>query len=173
LQALLLQEADYTVSHAVLYHAAERLRLTIPVDDALTTEALSILHAAKQCAEGLRPMPLINDSRCVRCSLQPICLPDEVNQQRLNEVKPRQIWPPRDEGIHLVTQREGVKIGVRGAALHVTDRNGILVKDVPLANVESLGLLGSVQLSTQAVQVLADRSVPVAFLSRSGCINRF
>jgi CRISPR-associated protein Cas1 len=104
----------------------------------------------------------------VRCSLQPICLPDEVNQQRLEEVKPRQIWPLRDEGIHLVTQKEGVKIGVRGAALRVTDKDGILVKDVPLANVETLALLGSVQLSTQAIQVLADRSIPVSFLSAAG-----
>jgi CRISPR-associated protein Cas1 len=152
----------------VLYYAAEKLRLTIPVDNALRSEALAVLEAAKQCASGQRPMPLINDSRCVRCSLQPICLPDEVNQQRLEEVKPRQIWPPRDEGIHLVTQKEGVRIGVRGAALHVTDKDGVPVKDVPLANIESLALLGSVQLSTQAVQVLADRSIPIAFLSAAG-----
>jgi CRISPR-associated endonuclease Cas1/CRISPR-associated protein Cas4 len=168
LQALLLEESNFFVPHAVLYYAAEKLRLTIPVDDALRSEAKAVLGAAKRCAEGPRPMPLVNDSRCVRCSLQPICLPDEVNQQRLQDVKPRQIWPPRDEGIHLVTQKDGVRIGVRGASLHITDKDGVPVKDVPLANVESLALLGSVQLSTQAVQVLADRSVPVAFLSGAG-----
>jgi CRISPR-associated endonuclease Cas1 len=168
LQTMLLEEAQYTVPNAVLYYASEKLRLSIPVDDALRSEALATLDAAKQCAAGTRPMPLINDSRCVRCSLQPICLPDEVNQQRLQEIKPRQIWPLRDEGIHLVTQKEGVKIGVRGAALRVTDKDGVLVKDVPLANVETLALLGSVQLSTQAIQVLADRSIPVSFLSAAG-----
>jgi len=168
LQTILLEEARYTVPNAVLYYASEKLRLTIPVDDALRSDALATLEAAKQCAAGTRPMPLINDSRCVRCSLQPICLPDEVNQQRLQDVKPRQIWPPRDEGIHLVTQKEGVRIGVRGAALRVTDKDGILVKDVPLANLETLALLGSVQLSTQAIQVLADKSIPVAFLSAAG-----
>ena len=52
--------------------------------------------------------------------------------------------------------------------MRVTDKNGIVVKDVPLANVESLALLGSVQLSTQAVQVLADRSIPIAFLTQAG-----
>ncbi len=168
LQALLLEESKFLVPHAVLYYAAEKLRLTIPVDDALRTEAVSVLNAAKQCAAGPRPMPLINDSRCVRCSLQPICLPDEVNQQRLGEIKPRQIWPPHAEGIHLVAQKEGVRIGVRGSALHVVDKDGVTVKEVPLANVESLALLGSVQLSTQAVQVLADRSVSVSFLSGAG-----
>lgn len=168
LQALLLEEANYTVPHAVLYYASEKLRLTIPVDDGLKAEALATLEAAKKCAEGPRPLPLINDSKCVRCSLQPICLPDEVNQQRLEEVKPRQIWPPRDEGIHIVTQKEGARIGVRGAAMRITDRDGIAVRDVPLANLETLAVLGSVQVSTQAIQVLADRSIPVAFLSGAG-----
>jgi CRISPR-associated protein Cas1 len=168
LQVLLLEEAHFTVTDAVLYYAAEKLRLSIPVNDELRAEALSTLEAAKKCATGPRPLPLINDSRCVRCSLQPICLPDEVNQQRLEEVKPRQIWPPRDEGIHLVTQKEGVRIGVRGAALRVTDKDGVVVKDVPLASVESLALLGSVQLSTQAIQVLVDKSIPVAFVSAAG-----
>src|SRR5690606_26238258 len=34
--------------------------------------------------------------------------------------------------------------------------------------VDSLSLLGSVQLSTQAMHVLADRGIPVALLSASG-----
>src|SRR5581483_3819324 len=169
LQAILLEEAGFTVPHAVVYYAAEKLRLTIPVDEVLKREALHTLQAAKQCAVGPRPAPLINDSRCLRCSLQPVCLPDEVNQQRLAEdIKPRQIWPPCDEGIHLVMQREGVKVGVRGSSLRVTDRDGLLVKEVPLAGVESLALLGSVQVSTQAIQVLADQSIPVAWLSGAG-----
>ena len=168
LQAILLEEAKYTVPYAVLYYSAEKLRLTIPVDDALRAEALATLEATKKCAEGPRPLPLINDSKCVRCSLQPICLPDEVNLQRLEEVKPRQIWPPRDEGIHIVAQKEGVRIGVRGAAMRVTDKDGIVVRDVALANLETLAVLGSVQVSTQAIQVLSDRSIPVAFLSAAG-----
>jgi CRISPR-associated protein Cas1 len=168
LQAILLEEANYKVEQAVFYYAAEKLRLPIVVDDALKTEALDVLAAAKACAAGPRPMPLINDSRCVRCSLQPICLPDEVNQQRLEEVRPRQIWPPRAEGINLVTQKEGTKVGVRGASLRVTDKDGVLVRDIPLANVESLAVMGSVQVSTQAMHVLADKSIPVAFMSTAG-----
>lgn len=99
LQAILLEEAGYTVTEAILYYAAEKLRLKVPVDDALKAEALATLEAAKACAEGPRPLPLVNDPRCPRCSLQPICLPDEVNHQRASEptdeLAPRKIWPPR------------------------------------------------------------------------------
>lgn len=172
LQALLLEEAGYTVPEAVIYYAQEKLRLKVPVDAALKAEALATLEAAKACAQGPRPLPLVNDPRCVRCSLQPICLPDEVNHQRASEPTeaptPRKIWPPRDEGIHVVAQQDGAKIGVKGMALKVTDRDGVTIKEIPLANLESLSLLGSVQMTTQTIHALADRGIPVAFLSAAG-----
>lgn len=172
LQAILLEDAGYTVSEAVIYYAGEKLRLRIPVDDALKAEALQTLENAKQCAKGSRPLPLVNDPRCPRCSLQPICLPDEVNHQRaqtpIDELTPRKIWPPRDDGIHVVAQQEGAKVGVRGMELRITDKNGSVAKTVPLANLESLSLLGSVQITTQAICALADMNIPIAFLSPAG-----
>lgn len=172
LQAVLLKESGYQVPRAVLYYAAEKLRMEIVVDDALESEALAVLEAAKQCAAGARPLPLVNDARCVRCSLQPICLPDEVNQQRAvepsEEMTPRKIWPPRGDGIHVVAQLQGARVAVKGMAMTVTDRDGRLLKDVPLANLQSLSLLGSVQITTQAVHALADRGIPIAYLSGAG-----
>jgi len=172
LQAILLEEAGYTVTEAVIFYAEEKLRLKIAVDANLKAEALATLEAAKECAKGSRPLPLVNDPRCVRCSLQPICLPDEVNHQRASspadELTPRKIWPPRDEGIHIVAQQTGAKIGINGMTLKVTDKTGVTLKTLPLANIESLSLLGSVQMSTQTLHALADRGIPVAFLSAAG-----
>ena len=172
LQAILLEDAGYSVSEAIVYYAEEKLRLGIIVDDSLKAEALRTLEEAKQCAEGSRPLPLVNDSRCPRCSLQPICLPDEVNQQRAlspsEELTPRKIWPPRDDGIQVVAQQDGVKVGVRGMELRITDKNGSLTKAFPLSNLESLSLLGSVQITTQAIHTLADMNTPIAFLSSAG-----
>jgi len=172
LQAILLESAGYTVSEAVIYYAEEKLRLRIAIDDIIKVEAAITLEKAKRCAEGTRPLPLLNDARCQRCSLQPICLPDEVNQQRAqspsDEFTPRKIWPPRDDGIHVVAQQDGVKVGVRGMELRVTEKNGSTVKTMPLANLESLSLLGSVQITTQAICTLADMKTPIAFLSPGG-----
>jgi len=172
LQAILLEEAGYAVTEAILYYAAERLRLKVQVDDALKSEALATLEAAKTCAVGPRPLPLVNDPRCPRCSLQPVCLPDEVNHQRAGvpseELTPRKIWPPLDDGIHVVAQADGVRIGITGMQLKLTDRDGATVSEIPLAGVESLSLVGSVQITTQALHTLADRGVPIAFLSAAG-----
>lgn len=188
LQVLLLEEAGYTVPEAYLYYAAEKLRLRVPVDDGLRQTALAELEAAKRTAQGQRPPPLVNDPRCPRCSLQPICLPDEINHQRFtaltvagagpghagqtvqtpDELTPRKLWPPRDDGIHVVLQREGIRVGVRGRFVRITDKEGETVRDIPLANMESLAVLGGVQVSTQALAVFADHEVPVAFLSAAG-----
>ncbi len=172
LQAVLLVEAGYEVPEIAIYYAAEKRRLVVPFDAALRAEALATLEAAKQAARGPRPLPLLNDPRCPRCSLLPICLPDEVNQQR-GDGPPelpamRRLWPPRDEGLHLVAQRRGTRIGVRGAAMVVSDDSGAKTHDVPLANLESLSLLGGVQISTQAITLLSERGVPIAFLSAAG-----
>lgn len=174
LQVLLLEEAGYTVPEAYLYYAAEKLRLHVPVDNALRRDALAVLEAAKQAACGSRPAPLLNDPKCPKCSLQPICLPDEINQQRQRAEggpeapKPRKLWPPRDDGVQVVIQREGVRVGVRGQSVRISDKNGKAVREFPLANVESLAVLGGVQVSTQSLAVFADQEVPVAFLSSAG-----
>ena len=179
LQALLLEEAGFTVTEGFLYYAAERIKVRVVVDDALRREALAELEAAKRDAAGPRPPPLVNDPRCPRCSLQPICLPDEINHQRRiaasgggatsdEAATPRKMWPPRDDGIHVVAQREGVKIGVRGHSVRVVSKDGEVVREIPLATIESLAVLGSVQVSTQALHVFADHEIPVAYLTAAG-----
>jgi CRISPR-associated protein Cas1 len=161
LQAVLLEEEGYEVPEIAIYYAAEKRRIVVPFDGALRAEALATLEAAKQCARGPRPLPLLNDPRCPRCSLQ------RVGGTGTAPAAPR-LWPPRDEGLYLVAQRRGTRIGVRGAAMTVSDDAGKKTHDVPLANLESLSLLGGVQISTQAITVLCERGVPIAFLTAAG-----
>lgn len=175
LQVLLLEAHGYHVPRAVLYYATERRRVEFLVDDTLRRDALSELEAAKATAAGPRPLPLVDDPKCPRCSLQPICLPDEVNHQRVSLTvegespdPPRRMWPSRDDGIHVVAQRDGVRVGIVGQSLRFTDRDGATVKDMPVAGIESLAIVGNVQASTQALHLLASRGVPVIYMTAAG-----
>lgn len=169
LQAMLLREAGYEVSEGVVYYAATRRRVRMEIDAAMTAEALGELEAAQRLAgEGKRPPPLVNDPRCNGCSLQPICLPDEIHHEQEPQAKSRLPWPPRSEGMVVVVQTEGTKVGVRGGAMRVSDREGNKITEMPLAGIESLALVGNVQISTQAIQTLAGMGVPVAFTSAAG-----
>ena len=170
LQALLLEKSGYDVPKVVIYYAAEKRRLDVPAGEELKNYAIEILHKAQECAAGKRPDPLVNDARCPKCSLQPLCLPDEVNFQnnKNNGLSPRKIWPPRDDGIQVITQMQGAKVGVHGMTLRVSGRDGQLVKELPLANVESMTVVGNVQVTTQALHAMADQQIPVAFISSGG-----
>ncbi|MGH7443148.1 MAG: CRISPR-associated endonuclease Cas1, partial [bacterium] len=172
LQVLLLEDAGYQVPEAILYYASEKRRVALPVDQALRDEALAVLEQAKMASQGPRPEPLVHDSRCLRCSLQPICLPDELVQQKTaessRELTPRKLWPPRDDAIHVVAQTQGAKVTVSGLSLKIKDREGKTIRELPMSNVDSLALLGSVQVTTQALQALSDAGIPVGFLSAAG-----
>lgn len=68
----------------------------------------------------------------------------------------------------MVVQAEGVRIGVRGNTLRITEGRKKTLKEIPLVDIESLSLVGSVQLSTQALHALSRKTIPVAFLSAAG-----
>ncbi len=120
------------------------------VDDALRSEAAPPRAVGRSCTEGDRPLPLVNDSRCPRCSLQPICLPDEINAARsVASESPRKLWPPRDDGIHRRRQKEPERCS-RGLFQSPRPTAGLFQELPPSPASESLSLLGSVQISTQA-----------------------
>ena len=97
LQTLLLREAGYEAPTGLLYYAAEKRKLSLQISDELIAEALQTLEAAQNCAaQKQRPAPLLNDAKCQGCSLQPYCLPDEINYLNAadppEELTPRRTW---------------------------------------------------------------------------------
>jgi len=175
LQIILLEEAGYEVHEGIIYYASEKRKIRLKNDKKLKEDALAVFEKAKQCALGNRPAPLIKDEKCIRCSLQPFCLPDEIHYIQSLESKeslPRKCWPLRDDGLHIVSQTEGSKIGISGGAIHVKGRDGDIVKKIPLADVESLTLLGNIQISTQAIHALSERGIPIGLFSLGGrCVG--
>jgi CRISPR-associated protein Cas1 len=178
LQAILLEENGYRVERCQLYYFGTNQKIDILFDNQLRSESLATLEAAKAAAEGPRPLPLINDSRCPRCSLNAICLPDELalestgvkstDDPAIRERLRRKLWPSCDEGQHVIVQTTGSRIGVTGQSLNVKDSNGKKLEEIPLAGVESIAVVGNVQVSTQAITTLADRDIGIAYLTAAG-----
>jgi len=168
----LLEQNGFHVGMLTAYYAATKTRLDFPFEESVREEALATLAEARETAGGKMPLPLLNDPRCVGCSMQPVCLPDEINHQLGLNPNPRKVWPPDDEGIQVVAQTQGVKVGIRADELVFSPQQwaGTDAKPycVPISAVNSLSLLGTVQISTQAVHALAAAKVPLAFLSSLG-----
>ena len=79
LQILVLRDNGYTCNEGVIYYRATKQRVSLPMTSELETWIMGRIVAARLVAgRGIIPPPLVNSPKCVRCSLAPVCLPDET-----------------------------------------------------------------------------------------------
>src|SRR5271156_3979773 len=78
LQALILRDNGYTCNEGFIYYRATKQRVRLPITPELETWILQNIAEAKRVITGPIPAPLIHSPKCVRCSLAPVCLPDET-----------------------------------------------------------------------------------------------
>jgi CRISPR-associated protein Cas1 len=82
-QALILRENGFACTRGMIYYAASRTRVEVPVGDDLIERTRSLIASLRETvASGAIPAPLEDSPKCPRCSLVGICLPDEVNLLR-------------------------------------------------------------------------------------------
>lgn len=78
LQILLLRENGYACDEGVVFYRQTRQRVRFvltPEDEAWIRRGIA---AARACSTGPIPSPLDHSPKCPRCSLAPVCLPDET-----------------------------------------------------------------------------------------------
>jgi CRISPR-associated protein Cas1 len=77
LQILLLRENGYPCESGVLFYRATRQRVTFAPSATDIEWITDRLSAARACMAGPLPAPLDCSPKCPRCSLVPVCLPEE------------------------------------------------------------------------------------------------
>lgn len=95
LQILLLRENGYACAEGLVFYRQTRQRVRFaptPADEAWIRRGIA---AARACSAGPIPPPLDASPKCPRCSLAPVCLPDETRFLQL---------PPDDEPPAVVDQ---------------------------------------------------------------------
>ncbi len=143
--------------------------------DALVLRTQELLSAAKRTANaGRLPAPLRNSPKCEGCSLNGICLPDEINaleasvarQRKEGEVRP--LVTERDPGRALYVQLQGGKIGLDGGTLVVTSKEREVIATARLFELSEVVIWGNASISAQAIRELCDRQIPVCWLTYGG-----
>ena len=191
LQGLILREHGYECAEGVVYYAATKQRVRVEFDEALIRETESIVERAwKLAAFDPIPAPLEDSTKCIGCSLAPICLPDEVNSLRIgvNEAEPEQLGlfgrdgaaprkpaarevrrlvVPRDELRPVYLNTQGLRIGKSGSVLQVKEKDALL-QEIRIGETCQLNLMGNVQITTQAVQALCEAEIPISYFSQGG-----
>lgn len=149
------------------YHAAN-VTVRIPIDDQARADLRSAIAEARRLRESVERPPIATDERlCARCSLAPVCLPEEVRQEWQPEHDPVRLFPADRDGASLHVISQGAHVGRSGDCLVVRPREGPETKH-PIRQVETVLLHGYAQVSSQAIRFCVDHGVGVHWLSTTG-----
>jgi CRISPR-associated endonuclease Cas1/CRISPR-associated protein Cas4 len=167
-QALILEDAGYSVAEGAIWYVGSRERVRIALDETLrarTRTAISELRLA--AAAGRLPPPLVDSPKCTRCSLAGICLPDEVTFFQRG-LAPRPLNPSADTALPLYVQEPGARISKSGEVLVIQADEA--KTEVPIGDVSELVLHGPISLSTPALAALMREEIPVTYASSGGWV---
>lgn len=177
IQALILRDNGYTCCEGVIYYRETKQRVRLPITPELVLWVEERIIAARQIAAGTIPPPLVASPKCPRCSLAPICLPDETrflaatsSQASTLNSQPagvRRLIAARDDSRALYLSTPGLRVGRSEEVLHIKEEKKIL-DEVRLNDVSHVALFGNIQISTQAIQTLCELEVPVTYFSMGG-----
>ncbi len=171
--ALLLAEATRrNVDEARIRYHADNSLVKVPIDDALKQKTIDAIQRARELlCQSERPRITENDKLCLRCSLAPVCLPEENRISTDEEYEAIRLFPPAREKqtIHVT----GWKAHIRksGDCLRVentAEGKETVATQIPLNEVESVTIHGSAQMSTQLLHHLAGAGIPIHWFTGGG-----
>ncbi|MCA9695357.1 MAG: type I-MYXAN CRISPR-associated endonuclease Cas1, partial [Myxococcales bacterium] len=164
----------------VRYHQPEHT-VCLPIDEAARSELRDKVARARALrASTERPPVTDNERKCVRCSLVPVCLPEEarlasslaVGEERARGLR---LFPADLERRSLHVLRSRAKVGRSGHALVVSEPNQESLRR-GVREISDVVIHGMAQVSTQALRLCAHAGIPVHYMTAEGrhlavCIN--
>lgn len=148
----------------VRYHA-ENITIRVPLDDAARNAVLDALVRARHLRSStVRPPVTDNDYLCIRCSLAPVCLPEEERLANNPDWQPVRLFPPDREAktIHVITH--GARISRSGDTLLIK-KGDDEQQTFPIHEVGSLVLHGYPQITTQALHLCVRNGIIIHWIS--------
>lgn len=182
LQMLLLRDNGYRCERGIIYYRATRQRVPLLFTPELETWVEEQIVAARAAMAGPIPPPLQNSPKCVRCSLNSVCLPDETRllvelglEKPPEEAAassrppppPRQLLAPRVDTRVLYLNTPGLRVGRSDEVLVVKEKEKT-VEQVRISDLTHVALFGNIQISTQAMHVLCEKEVPLTLFTMGG-----
>ena len=183
LQGLILRDNGYLCQEGVIYYRATKQRVRLPITAELEQWILQNVAEARRVIAGPIPAPLVHSPKCVRCSLAPVCLPDETRmlaaageapqtaagpaQTSSPAAPPRRLIAARDDTRPMYLNTQGYRVGCKDEVLQVKEKDRV-IEEVRMRDVSHVALFGNIQISTQAIQSLCEQEIPVTYFSMGG-----
>ena len=166
---LLLEEHTGTaIEEARIRYHANNTTVRIAVNETARADVRRAVARARELSQTVeRPPVTDNDRLCLRCSLAPVCLPEEERLAKDEEWEPVRLFPQDHERqtVHVTTH--GARVGKSGETLTVTDTAG-QKQTFPIREVGEVVIHGYAQVSTQAIHLCASQEVGVHWFTGGG-----
>jgi CRISPR-associated protein Cas1 len=167
-QGLLLRAHGYRCDSGVIYFAGSNERVEVTFDDELVDLTRAKLVELRGAASAAAlPPPLVDSPKCVRCSLAPICLPDEMRFLREPAQPPRLLIPAADHAFPLYVQQPGAQVRKNGDVLEVW-ANDEKLGEMRTREVSQLVLMGRTQATESVYRELLAQKKPIVHLTSGG-----
>ena len=151
----------------IRYHA-DNVLVHVPFDDAGRTTVIEAIEKARHLRRSThRPAVTDNERLCARCSLSPVCLPEEARLAHNKEWQPIRLFPEDDDRQIIHILEPGTRVGRTGEQIKITRRDKP-IETVPAHQVGQLVLHSFSQISTQALHFCAGQGLGVHFVSGGG-----
>jgi CRISPR-associated protein Cas1 len=174
--ALVAEQTGRAVAEGRVRYHADNVLVRVPIDEQAWADlARAVARARELQASVERPPVTENERLCVKCSLAPVCLPEEARlaatlaepAQAQAERTPLRLFPADDDRrtLHVLTQ--GARVGRRGDRLEITARD----EETQLHPVHEIGqvvLHGFAQITTQALRLCAEQEIGVHWVTTGG-----
>jgi CRISPR-associated protein Cas1 len=170
--ALLLEDdRDRPVPEGRVRYHADNVTVRVPIDAALRAEVGQLVLRARGLRRSTERPPVTPDERkCARCSLAPVCLPEEERLvARPHPDAPARLFPaiPDRQVLHVITP--GARVAKSGERLVVKERDTeSKIASLPVREVAAVVLHGFAQISTQALHLCAEHDVGIHWLTGGG-----
>jgi len=164
---LLEEELGQTVPQARIRYHADNVTAFVDIDEQARFDLRDVVQRARALRASLeRPPVAENENLCRRCSLNVVCLPEEERLLDDSCSPPPALFPSdrQRQTIHVTCPRTQIKRS--GESLIVENEDG--KQRLPIAEVDSLVIHGSGQITTQAIHLCAYHGVAVQWLTAGG-----
>lgn len=122
--ALIEEHTERTVTEGRVRYHASNVMVRVPIDDQARTDLQRAIARARQLQTSVERPPVAENERlCVRCSLAPVCLPEEARLSQQPERKTTRLFPADDDRTVLHVLTPGARVGRKGDQLAVTERD--------------------------------------------------
>jgi CRISPR-associated protein Cas1 len=162
---LIEEETGQQINEGRIRYHAENITIRVPLDEVARQTVVNAVTRARQLRNSTdRPSVTGDDRLCIRCSLAPVCLPEEDRLAGNPDWEPVRLFPADREAktIHVVEPK--AHISRSGDTLQIKIEDNVC-RNIPIREIGALVLHGYPQITTQALHLCARNEVLVHWIS--------